>query len=50
MVTKEQLPRSTSGQLMSGSKKYKSGARGSTEEDTNTCKRANMAAAEDRQD
>ena len=35
---------------MTGSKKRKRGARGSTEEDANTCKRVNMAATEDRQD
>ena len=32
---------------MSGSKKHKTGDRGSTEEDPNICKRANMAATED---
>ena len=35
---------------MSGGKKHKRGARGSTEEDTNISKRANMAATEDMQD
>ena len=44
------MPRSTCSQLMTGSKKHKRGARGSTEEDPNTCKRANMAATEDIQD
>ena len=35
---------------MPGGKKHKRGARGSTEEDTNISKRANMAATEDMQD
>ena len=35
---------------MLGGKKHKRGARGSTEEDPNTSKRANMAASEDMQD
>jgi hypothetical protein len=35
---------------MTGSKKHKRGARGSTEEDTNTSKRANMAATDDMPD
>ena len=35
---------------MTGSKKHKRGAHGSTKEDPNTCKRANMAAREDIQD
>ena len=35
---------------MSGSKKHKRGDRGSTEEEPNTCKRANMAATEDTMD
>ena len=44
------MPRSTSSQLLTGSKKRKRGARGSTKEDANTCKRVNMTATEDRQD
>jgi len=35
---------------MPGGKKHNRGARGSTEEDTNMSKRANMAATEDMQD
>ena len=35
---------------MTGGKKHKRGARGSTEDDPNICKRANMAASEDMQD
>ena len=35
---------------MTRGKKHKRGARGSTEEDPNTSKRANMAASEDKQD
>ena len=35
---------------MTGGKKHKRGARGSTEDDPNICKRANMAASEDIQD
>jgi len=35
---------------MTGNKKHKRGARGSAEEDPNTCKPTNMAATEDMQD
>ena len=35
---------------MTGSKKHKRDTRGSSEEDPNTCKRANMAATEDMDD